>query len=52
MPEKSDIHEKAHAEKEQMSEPQNEWISEKAVPSKDISEVPPEQRKAAPKPAQ
>lgn len=48
MPEKSDAGEKSHGEKEQMTEPQSEWISEKAVPSKDISEVPPEERKGVP----
>lgn len=50
MPEKSDASEKTHGEKEQMTEPQNEWISDEAVPSKDVSEVPPEKRKATPEP--
>jgi len=45
MPEKSDADKKVHGEKEQMIEPQSEWINDEAVPSKDVSEVPPEKRK-------
>ena len=44
MPEKTDSDKKEHGEKEQMTEPQSEWISDEAVPSKDISEVPPEKK--------
>lgn len=42
---------KPHGEKEQMTEPQEEFIGQENVPSKDISEVAPKERKVPEKPS-
>ena len=51
MPQTDKDKDKPHGEKEQMTEPQDEFIGQKSAPSKDVSEIPPEQRKEPPEKA-